>query len=299
MRDPTTVPTMIATIVEPSIKPFARTSAVVLHELGQDSVLRGPVDGRADADERVSRDRLYSREHQPGARGLEHVADQEHLRLRTRVGERADPRREHDERDEERALQRGHVPRAARRIDQHRDRGEQDRVVGERGQELRAEQNEDAAVQRRLARLAAAPPRRAPARPDSRPCRCRAAGSSRLGRCVFGTCSSLMPSARARADRSWRAASGFVVTSTSCSPFCASGTLTTACCDVGPGARRELLDRRERHHLAADLREALRAALDRDEALRVDRHDVARVVPTRAALGRRAAGSRRACRASR
>src|SRR6202008_4784967 len=41
---------------------------------------------------------------------------------------------------------------------------------------------------------------------------------------------------------------------------------------------------RERDHLAADLGEALGAALDGDEALRVDGHDVAGVVP---ALGRR------------
>src|SRR6185436_20970999 len=56
---------------------------------------------------------------------------------------------------------------------------------------------------------------------------------------------------------------------------------------LGPGARRELLDGRQRNHLAADLREALRAALNRDEPIRVDRHDVAGVVPARAALGRR------------
>ena len=68
------------------------------------------------------------------------------MRLRPPIRERSDPRRQHDERDEERALQRRHVPVAARRLEQHRDRGEQDRVVGERGQELRAEQDGDAAV---------------------------------------------------------------------------------------------------------------------------------------------------------
>ena len=71
-------------------------------ELGQDAVLRRPVDGRAGADERVGRHRLDAGEHEAGAGGFEHVADQQHVRLRAAIGERADPRREHDERDEKR-----------------------------------------------------------------------------------------------------------------------------------------------------------------------------------------------------
>src|SRR5690606_37924089 len=57
---------------------------------------------------------------------------------------------------------------------------------------------------------------------------------------------------------------------------------------VGPRARDDPLDRRQRDHLAADLREALHTPADAHEALRVDRYDVARVVPAVAALGPRA-----------
>src|SRR5690606_21515556 len=54
-----------------------------------------------------------------------------------------------------------------------------------------------------------------------------------------------------------------------------------------PRTRGELLDRRQRNHLAADLREALRAAADPHEAFGVDRHDVPGVVPAFAAAGAR------------
>ena len=145
-REPTTVPSTIATnrrALDPAVRAHEPIGA---DELGQDAVLRGAVDRGAGADERVSHHRLDAGEHEPGAGGFQHVAEQQHMRLRAPVRERADPRREHDERDEERGLQRRHVPVAARRLDQHRDRGEQDRVVGERRQELRAEQHGDAAA---------------------------------------------------------------------------------------------------------------------------------------------------------
>src|SRR5690606_2872240 len=53
---------------------------------------------------------------------------------------------------------------------------------------------------------------------------------------------------------------------------------------IWPGTRRELLDRGQRNHLAADLRKAFRAPANPDEAFGVDGDDVAGVVPALAAV---------------
>ena len=50
-------------------------------------------------------------------------------------------------------------------------------------------------------------------------------------------------------------------------------------CSSGQTLRDEILDGAERHHLTRDLREALRAPLDRHESLGIDVDDVAGVVP--------------------
>jgi hypothetical protein len=48
---------------------------------------------------------------------------------------------------------------------------------------------------------------------------------------------------------------------------------------VGPEAGEEILDRSERHGFAGDLGESFGASLDGDEAVAVDRDDIARVIP--------------------
>ena len=197
-----------------------------------------------------------------------------------------------------RALQRRHVPRAARRFDQHRNRREQERVVGERRQELRAEQNPDAAahgtaplaarqrgfderVHGRIVGLAAAEQRNRRDRHDAlRHVQLAHAVGARLRRKL----GAVRVGARRHEDQ-----------------LLALLGIRQADARVlrpGPRARRKLLDGRQRDHLAADLREPLGSALDRDETVGVDRDDVARVVPTGPALRRRRLDDARAGRAA-
>ena len=83
----------------------------------------------------------------------------------------------------------------------------------------------------------------------------------------------------AKAWNSPRVAPFCCVTRISRSPLRGSGTATTADSASGHSSAGQRLDGGERDHLAADLGEALGAALDGDEALLVDGDDVAGVVP--------------------
>ena len=76
-----------------------------------------------------------------------------------------------------------------------------------------------------------------------------------------------------------RRASGAVVTSTIFSPLRPSGTATAAWECVRPQGGGDIFHHRQRHRFAADLGEALEAATDGDEAVVIDRHDVAGIVP--------------------
>ena len=76
-----------------------------------------------------------------------------------------------------------------------------------------------------------------------------------------------------------RVAPGFVVARINAFASLWIGRGDRRCDMVGPEVGDDILDRRERNGFAGDLGEALGAALDRDEALLVDRHDVAGVVP--------------------
>ena len=106
-------------------------------KLGEDPVLGRRVGGRAEADDRVRGERMQREQHQQAPRDLDAVGDQHDLALRHRIGERADQRREQHVRQDEALLQRRRHPTGLVQVAEQGDRGDQQRVVGERTEELR------------------------------------------------------------------------------------------------------------------------------------------------------------------
>ena len=147
-RAPTTVPSTIARIVEPSIQPFARTSRSDPTSSGRMPYFAGPYTAAPVPTSAYASHRLDAGEHEPGPGGLQHVADQEHVRLRPAVREGPTQGASATNATRNDACSAGtyHAPRGALGIEEHRDRREQDRVIGERRQKLRAEQNTNPAA---------------------------------------------------------------------------------------------------------------------------------------------------------
>jgi hypothetical protein len=87
-------------------------------------------------------------QHQHAADDLDAVGDQHHLALGHRVRERTDQRRESDVGDHEAHLERGGHPRRFLQFTEQRDRGDQQRVVGERREELRRHDGVEPALHR-------------------------------------------------------------------------------------------------------------------------------------------------------
>ena len=116
-------------------------------QLGQDAILGGRVDGRADAGQCIGQQR------QPGGRGsqqqrashrqsgndLDAVGDQHDPAFGQAVGKRAEHSRQHDIRQHKACLQPGHpLVRPAQFFDQQ-DGGNQQGIVGQGRQELRGQ----------------------------------------------------------------------------------------------------------------------------------------------------------------
>ena len=106
-------------------------------ELGQDAVLRRRIRGGAEPDDRVGQQRMHVEQHQRAAEDLDRVGDQHHATLRHRIGERADERREHTYETTKLCFSAGVIHAGSCSSPQQRDRGDQQRVVGERRKELR------------------------------------------------------------------------------------------------------------------------------------------------------------------
>ena len=121
---------------------------VVRQVLGEDAVLGRRISGGAEPDDAVGHEHRdvkgLSRlrqprgyEHQQAAYDFHQVGDEHHPALGHRVGERADERGEYHVGNGEEELEQRRHPLRRRHLDQHRDRRDQQRVVGERREELR------------------------------------------------------------------------------------------------------------------------------------------------------------------
>jgi hypothetical protein len=105
--------------------------------LGEDAVLRGRIERRAEPDDRVGEHRARAPQHDEAADDLDAVGDQHHLALRQPVGEGADVGREQHVGHDEEELEVRREPGRRVGLHQQRDRRDQQGIVGERREELR------------------------------------------------------------------------------------------------------------------------------------------------------------------
>ena len=117
-------------------------------ELGQDPVLGRRIGGRAEADHRVRGERMEREQHHRAADHLDAVGDQHDAALRHRIGERADQRGEQHVGQDEALLQARRHPAGLVEVAEQGDRGDQQRVVGERAEELRRHDRVEAGLHR-------------------------------------------------------------------------------------------------------------------------------------------------------
>jgi len=106
-------------------------------ELGENSVLGGRIGGSAEAHHCVGQQRVHREQHQHAPDNLDRVGDQHHPALGHRIGESTDDRRKDHVRDDKGLLQRRQHPFRFPQFLKEPDGGDQQRVVGERAEELR------------------------------------------------------------------------------------------------------------------------------------------------------------------
>jgi hypothetical protein len=134
-----------------SFHPSVRNDQLLRRQqLGEDAVLRRRVGRGAEAHHRVGQQRMHVGEHHRATDDLDRVRDQHHVPLRHRIGECADERGEDHVGDDEALLQRRRHPRRLVQLAQQRDRGNEQRVVGERREELRRDDRIEAGFHRAL-----------------------------------------------------------------------------------------------------------------------------------------------------
>src|SRR6266571_2385249 len=134
---PSTVPRLIEATVRPSIQPLASTS----FSGGSSSVRIPYFAGEFD---------VAGEEQQRAPGDLDGVGDEHHAALGDRVGEGSHERGEHDVGHGKEELQQRYHPRRAVKLQELGDRGDQQRVVGERAEELRRHDGVEAAFHRSL-----------------------------------------------------------------------------------------------------------------------------------------------------
>ena len=112
-----------------------------------DAVFGRAIGGGADADQGIPEQRIDAQEDGQRTQHLDQIGGEQHAGFRIAIGKSTDPRRERHEGDKKGALQGRDVPGAAPSFLQaHGDHREQDGVVAKGGQELRANQSEQALV---------------------------------------------------------------------------------------------------------------------------------------------------------
>ena len=106
-------------------------------QLGEDAVLGRRVGRRAQPHHGVGQQRVAAEQHHQAAHHLDAVADEHDAALGQRIGEGADEGRQHDVEQREHRHQGGALPFGGARRAQQLDRGDEQRVVGQRAEELR------------------------------------------------------------------------------------------------------------------------------------------------------------------
>ena len=128
---------MIEPIVRPSIQPLALTSCELRQQLGQDAVLGRRIGGGAEADDGVGQQRVAAEQHHQAADHLDRVRDEHHRALGHGVGEGADEAAPAPRRTARTSAPAPGSATPAPGVFEQFDRSNQQRVVGQRAEELR------------------------------------------------------------------------------------------------------------------------------------------------------------------